>query len=204
VQTSPRSRRFPYARKFLLVRTTYVSILLSSYINSGAAHDFMSLACAQKTNLSLEKMEVLYLILRPGGRVVVDRMVCKIPIKLVRQVFPTNILILKGQGIDIILGMRWMKMHKALLDISTRLVHLDSPANDKLLCIYLSCLVFRLLFTSPLRRVWRRFSSFRNIRMYSPTNCRECLPTELLNSGLSCSLVRLSSRSDRTKCCQMN
>jgi hypothetical protein len=35
--------------------------------DSGASHDFMSLACAQKINLSLEKTEVPYLILTPGG-----------------------------------------------------------------------------------------------------------------------------------------
>jgi hypothetical protein len=99
--------------------------------DSGALHDFMSLACAQKTNLSLEKTEVPYLILAPGGRVVVDRMVRKIPLELDGQVFLTNLLILKGQDINIILGMRWMKMHKALLDISVRLVHLDSLTSGK-------------------------------------------------------------------------
>jgi hypothetical protein len=99
--------------------------------DSGASHDFMSLACARKTNLSIEKMEVPYLILTFGGLVVVDRMVHKIPLELAGQIFPTNLLIVEGQGIDIILGMRWMKMHKALLDISARLVHLESPMNNK-------------------------------------------------------------------------
>jgi hypothetical protein len=99
--------------------------------DSGASHDFISLACAQKTNLSLEKMEVPYLILTPRGRVVADPMVHKIPLKLARQIFSTNLLILEGQGIDIILGMRWMKMHKALLDISVRLVHLDYLVTGK-------------------------------------------------------------------------
>jgi hypothetical protein len=91
----------------------------------------MSLACAQKTNLSLKKTEVPYLILTPAGRVVADCMVHKIPLKLAGQIFPINLLISEGQGIDIILGMRRMKMHKALLDISARLVHLDSPASGK-------------------------------------------------------------------------
>jgi hypothetical protein len=91
----------------------------------------MSLACAQKTNISLEKTKVPYLILIPESRVVADRMVRKIPLELAGQIFLTNVLILEGQGIDIILGMRWMKMHKALLDISTHLVHLDSAASSK-------------------------------------------------------------------------
>jgi hypothetical protein len=42
----------------------------------------MSLAYAQKTNLSLKKIEVSYLILTPGGRVVVDHMVHKISLEL--------------------------------------------------------------------------------------------------------------------------
>jgi hypothetical protein len=89
----------------------------------------MSLACAQKTNLSLEKMEVPYLILKPRGQVVADHMVCKIQFKLDGQDFSTNLLVLKGHGIDIILWMRWMKMHRALLDISSHQVHLDSPTS---------------------------------------------------------------------------
>jgi hypothetical protein len=39
---------------------------------------------------------------------------------------------LEGQGIDVILGMNWMKRHKVVLDISARLVHLDSPTFDKI------------------------------------------------------------------------
>jgi hypothetical protein len=46
-------------------------------------------------------------------------------------VFSTALIILEGQGIDAILGMNWMKMHRVLLDISTRLVHLNSPIYGK-------------------------------------------------------------------------
>jgi hypothetical protein len=37
------------------------------------------------------------------------------------------LIALDGQGLDIILGMGWMRAHKALLDIATRVVQLDSP-----------------------------------------------------------------------------
>jgi hypothetical protein len=46
-------------------------------------------------------------------------------------VFLTSLIVLKGQGIDVILGMNWMKMHEAVLDISSHLVHLDSPIYGK-------------------------------------------------------------------------
>jgi hypothetical protein len=46
-------------------------------------------------------------------------------------VFSTNLIILKGQGLDVIQGMSWMKQHRAILDIASRLVHLDSPVYGK-------------------------------------------------------------------------
>jgi hypothetical protein len=46
-------------------------------------------------------------------------------------VFSSTLIILEGQGIDVILGMNWMKMHRVVLDIFARLVHLDSPIYGK-------------------------------------------------------------------------
>jgi hypothetical protein len=51
--------------------------------DSGASHDFMSLAYAQKAKLTLCAIKVSCSISTPEGRVVANRMVCKIPLKLV-------------------------------------------------------------------------------------------------------------------------
>jgi hypothetical protein len=61
-----------------------------------------------------------------------DRIVQKVPLDLSGRVFETDLIVLSGQGIDVILGMSWMKWHKAVLDISTRLVHLNSPVHGKM------------------------------------------------------------------------
>jgi hypothetical protein len=58
-------------------------------------------------------------------------MVRKIPLELAGRVFPITLVILEGQGIDVILGMNWMKMHRAVLDIFACLIHLDSPIYGK-------------------------------------------------------------------------
>jgi hypothetical protein len=92
----------------------------------------MSIAYAEKAMFTLWATKVPYYISTPGGWVVADRMVRKIPLELVGQVFLTNLIILEGQRIDVILGMNWMRMHKAILDISTSMVHLDSPILDKI------------------------------------------------------------------------
>jgi hypothetical protein len=56
-----------------------------------------------------------------------DQIVRKVPVDLAGWIFKTDLIVLSGQGIYIILGMRWMKWHKTTLDISARLVQLNSP-----------------------------------------------------------------------------
>jgi predicted aspartyl protease len=79
--------------------------------DSRASHNFLSLAYAQKANITLYATQVPYSISTPRGRVAANQMAQKIPLELVRRVFSTTLIILEGQGIDVILGMNWMKMH---------------------------------------------------------------------------------------------
>jgi hypothetical protein len=100
--------------------------------DSGASHDFISSTCAKKTMLSMVVTEAPYVISTPGARVDADRIVCKAPLELARRVFSIDLIILRGQSIDVILGMSWMKRHKAVLDIAGQLIRLDSPVYGKI------------------------------------------------------------------------
>jgi hypothetical protein len=99
--------------------------------DSGASHDFMSSACAKKAKLSPVALETPYVIYTPGDRVGVDRIIRKAPLDLVGWVIETGLIILSGQEIDVILGMSWMKWHKAILNIAAQLVLLNSPVYGK-------------------------------------------------------------------------
>jgi hypothetical protein len=99
--------------------------------DSRASHDFMSATCAKKDKLSLVASGAPYVISTPGGRVDADRIAQKVLLELSRKIFSTNLIILSGQGIDVILGMSWMKMHKVVLDTSARLVHLNLSMYGK-------------------------------------------------------------------------
>jgi hypothetical protein len=66
----------------------------------------------------------------PRGWVNADRIVEKVPLKLTRRVFSTDLIILNGQGLDVIL---WMKLHKVILDIAVGLVHLNSLVYGKVI-----------------------------------------------------------------------
>jgi ABC-type siderophore export system fused ATPase/permease subunit len=83
--------------------------------------------------LSLVASGVPYVISTPGGRVDANQIVQKAPLELSGRIFNTNLIILSGKGIDVILGMSWMRLHKAVLDIVGQLVHLDSPVYGKVI-----------------------------------------------------------------------
>jgi hypothetical protein len=97
--------------------------------DSGASHDFISSNYAKKSKLYLLASRAPFMISTPGGYA--DRIVQKVLLKLSRRIFSTNLIRLSGRGIDVILGMSWMKIHKAVLDIAGPLVHLDSPVYGK-------------------------------------------------------------------------
>jgi hypothetical protein len=66
----------------------------------------MSSACATRVKLSLAIAKPSYIISTYGGQVVA------------KQIAREVLLELAGQGIDVIQGMSWMKLHKAILDIA--------------------------------------------------------------------------------------
>jgi hypothetical protein len=99
----------------------------------GTSHDFMSFTCAKKAKLSLVASGAPYVINISRGRVDANQVAQKVPLELSSRIFSTNLLILSGQGIDVILGMSWMKLDRAVLDIAGRLVHLDSPKYGKVI-----------------------------------------------------------------------
>jgi hypothetical protein len=50
-----------------------------------------------------------------------------VPIQLGSKVIKTDLVLLSLEGMDIILGMDWMTKHKVMLDISSRVIEIDSP-----------------------------------------------------------------------------
>jgi hypothetical protein len=151
----------------------------------------MSSACAKKARLTLVASGAPYVISTPGGRVDVDCIAQKVPLVLSEKVFSTNLIILSGQGIDLILGMSWMKMHKAVLDIATRLVHLNSPVYGK---VTLHLPVISRIKAILHHVVERRLEDIHVVREFPnvfPDDLPGCLLGEPSSSRLNCSLVQL-------------
>jgi hypothetical protein len=69
------------------------------------------------------------MISTPGGKISSNQLIRYVPIQLGSKVIKTDLVLLHLEGMDIILGMDWMTKHKVLLDISSRVIEIDSPYN---------------------------------------------------------------------------
>jgi len=87
--------------------------------------------------LPIETVEDILCMQSPGGRLVTKEAVYQIPIDLIRHTIPINLIVLKGQDIDVILGMNWLCQRGAVIDTLNRTIQLNSPDNSSKLLIRL-------------------------------------------------------------------
>jgi hypothetical protein len=73
--------------------------------DSGASHTFISKNFVEKHYISCIESREGFIIHSPGGRIFTKEVAFHIPVTLAGQEFPTNMIVLKGQDIDVILGM---------------------------------------------------------------------------------------------------
>jgi hypothetical protein len=76
-----------------------------------------------------------------GQQIVTKQVVMNPSLNLKGRIYKTCLIVLDGQRIDVILGMSWMRRNQALLDIATRVVHLDSPEHGSVTMQLTSTLV---------------------------------------------------------------
>jgi hypothetical protein len=60
------------------------------------------------------------------GNVFTKQLAVSTPLNLAGKIYKTHLIVLDGQGIDVILGMSRMRDHNAPLDTADRIMQLDS------------------------------------------------------------------------------
>jgi hypothetical protein len=97
--------------------------------DSGVTHNFISMACTKSHRLTITHLSTQYMISTPRGKTITQYLAKNTPLNLGGRVYKASLIILDSQGIDVILGMSWMKEYKAVLDIAARSVHLGSSTH---------------------------------------------------------------------------
>jgi hypothetical protein len=95
--------------------------------DSRATHSFISNNCGTRIGLDPCPTQESYMISTPGGNITSNQMIRSVPIQLGSKEIKTDLVLLSLEGIDVILGTNWMTKHQVRLDISSRVVEIDSP-----------------------------------------------------------------------------
>src|SRR5204863_2322762 len=111
----------------------YPAVIL---FGSGASHTFISTTFIARNNIEFDLTKDEYHIKSPGGRIVTNQIVKNVTLDLHGNLYLASPLILP-QGIDVILGVDWMKQHEAVLDTLARTVSLASLEKTGYITLYL-------------------------------------------------------------------
>jgi hypothetical protein len=76
--------------------------------DSGAFHTFISKNFVERYCIHCTESREGIVSHSPGGRIFTKEIAFHIPVTLARQEFSTNMIVIKGQDIDVILGMNWL------------------------------------------------------------------------------------------------
>jgi hypothetical protein len=105
------------------INDTPVKILF----DSGATHSFISENLLGKLGLRGSHTKSAYKIIAPCGNISSHIVTFGVPLKLGSKIIQSNLITINLEGMDVILGMDWMTQHKVVLDISDRVIEINSP-----------------------------------------------------------------------------
>jgi hypothetical protein len=102
---------------------------------SGVSHTFISNKFVEQHFIPYHESREGFIIHSPGGQIFTKEVAYHMPVTLAEWDFPTNMIVLKGQDIDVILGMNWLAEHKAILNTDLRTIRLSYGQEEVLLSI---------------------------------------------------------------------
>ena len=106
-------------------------------LDSGASHTFINRTFVLKHAIPIGETQDHFYIQSPGGRLSFKEMVQRIPIEFCGHSFPTSMIVLKDQEIDVILVMNWMAQRGVVLDTLHRTIKVPLPNENSYLLIQL-------------------------------------------------------------------
>jgi hypothetical protein len=119
--------------------------------DSGASHTFISKKFVKKYCIPCTESREGFIIHSPGGQIFTKEVAFNVPVTLAERDFPTNMIVLKGKDIDVILSMNWLAQHKAILNTDLKSIRLSYGHEEVLLSIPVAISV------KPFGRVYEAF-----------------------------------------------
>jgi hypothetical protein len=111
-----------------LVNSEPASVLF----DSGASHSFVTNQFVEKHNLPMNPMKKQLLVTSPGGEMKASHICPLVNLKLNEIEFLVDLVVLKSEGIDVILGMDWLRKHDGVIKCRKKSVVLTSPEDNRI------------------------------------------------------------------------
>jgi hypothetical protein len=93
--------------------------------DSGASHTFISKNFMEKYCILCTESREVFVIHSPRGQIFTKEVAFHISVTLAEREFHTNMIVIKGQDIDVILGMNWLAQHNAIINTDLRTIKLS-------------------------------------------------------------------------------
>ncbi|RLM79741.1 gag-pol [Panicum miliaceum] len=111
-----------------LVNSEPASVLF----DSRASHSFITEQFAAKHNLPMSPMKQILIVSSPGKELEASHLCPRVSMNIMGVEFLANLIVLKTNGIDVILGMDWLSGCDGVIQCRKRSVLLTSPQGDKI------------------------------------------------------------------------
>jgi hypothetical protein len=108
------------------------SIPATVLFDSGASHSFITDQFVTKHNLSMSSMKNPLIVSSPGGETKTGYICPQVKINIMGVDFLANLVVLKSWGIDVILGMDWLRSCDGVIQCRKKSVLLISPQGERI------------------------------------------------------------------------
>ena len=85
-----------------------------------------------KYKLPTKLLKTPMLVSSPRAEYMACRGCYQLPVTIVRHVFPTDLIVLEPQGLDVILGMDWLSMYGGNIDCASKSILLTTPEGKRI------------------------------------------------------------------------
>jgi hypothetical protein len=96
----------------------------------------MSKAFVEKHCIPSVESKKGFVIQSPMGQIFTKEVVFHVPVNLDGYDFTTNMIVIKGQDVDLILGMNWLAQNKAIINVDQRTIQLSHGQERRSHVIY--------------------------------------------------------------------
>jgi hypothetical protein len=91
-------------------------------------------------DVPIQETHMGVIVKSPGGKLGTKEVAFHVPVELGGHIYPTNMIVLKGQDIEVILGMNWLAQHEAIIDTRKQTIQIKTGMGESQLTIQLSSL----------------------------------------------------------------